>query len=511
MVLIKDQLITQEQYELRKAFVEHELQDPMDPLDLFQPNPVQAKVLDRTEHNILLTWGNRLGKTTILMYIAAAYAKGRLKNWADHRPCKILVMADSRLKIEGQLVPAFEKFMSEEELKEMRRTNRIRRDPCRVYEFDDGTMVYFLSAESDWTQFQGDKWGLVLWDEQPDNHQAWQQVIRGCSDLFAVNVYGFTPTKGLNFIYEEVYKRAIDPNDDDYVIIEGCTWDNCNRPVKHKYGRSKGEGHVSYEGLKRFLGTMTPLQEECFVYGKFIATEDNIHSGFSKSENIMHLDYEEIKDWIMVDGIDFGQTSDPAAIVRIAIHPECRRYHLFRSIQFERGTLIQKHCEWMKSHPEKCDFHVIDQSCGCKPEYVHRGIPLLDMHMNIASRDMAFNSAIDNYVTWTDKKGVERVERCFTIQAGEGDLKRCAEDLMMLRAKKNKVGETVGHIHHNNHLPDAASYAMHWISRNIMPDNELGKKRKYSDDFEEDDEGYLRSDAFSMDILDGGDLDAACF
>lgn len=129
----------------------------------YRPRPGQLKVLQSPAKNIFMFSGNGAGKSTLLVNLMMFLARGH-NPWSGETfkvPAKIIYVAPSARFIDQRIIPELRKWyeIPDAWLKRLGRPNTAQ------IQFDNGSIVDFVSADADFSTSEGTEASAVLVDE----------------------------------------------------------------------------------------------------------------------------------------------------------------------------------------------------------------------------------------------------------------------------------------------------------------------------------------------------------
>ena len=303
------------------------------PIKFFVPNPPQDQFIKSPKRNRWYFGGNRSGKTEVSASEVVRFAKG------EHPYRKIdvpnngwAVSPDANVSREVMEVK-IRKYLNQSDIKRWRERERI-------IELQNGSQIFFKSADSGVTKFTGRDIRYAAIDEDCPE-EIYREILWRIFDAQG-DIWGTITPLYSSWMYNAIYRNQY--KDPEIDVIFGSIYDNsANVPIKE---------------IERIRNSHSVDELDARLYGKFLKFAGLVYKEFNDR---LHLipSFAIPKEWSRFRFIDHG-LHDPCACLWIAVNTE-NEYHVYREY-YQRDRTIQDNCRAIKelSGDEKYVCNYID-------------------------------------------------------------------------------------------------------------------------------------------------------
>ena len=251
-------------------------------LDWYEPR--SGKQLDFHTSQARDRWiicGNRAGKTTAGCVEDLWWATG----WHPYRkitpPCYVCVVTHSGPMQRSSVQPVFEKYLPWESVARVYQVQRGIWDRIR---FKNQSILDFKTLDMGREKFQGQKWHLVHFDEEPyeDIHT---EVARGLVDFGGSTIGTMSPINGMTWTYDKIFRNP---------EVKTFNWSMYDNPF------------LLSKDIKRFDESLTPEERLARIHGKYSSLSGVVYPEFDKDIHVIP-EYEPAASDTVVIGIDTGR------------------------------------------------------------------------------------------------------------------------------------------------------------------------------------------------------------
>lgn len=308
-----------------------------EPVVFFVPNPFQDIFIKSQKRNRWMFCGNQSGKTQANASEGVRFALGKhpyRKIEVPNEGC--LVSPDANLSREI-MEPAVRRWLGETHIKRWRERERI-------MDLDNGSTIYFKTAESGVTKFTGRKYQWVGIDEDCPE-EIYRELLMRTFTLKG-DIWGSITPLYSSWMYNSIYRNQY--KDPEIEIFFGSTEDNkSNLP--------------NYEQEVNRIKTSYSVDElDARLHGRFLKFAGLIYKEFDDRIHLVHP-FKIPDHWPRYRFIDHG-LHDPMVCLWMALSPD-EEFHFYREY-YQRDRTIQQNCQVVKdlSGGEKYIFTAIDHA-----------------------------------------------------------------------------------------------------------------------------------------------------
>lgn len=304
-------------------------------LHAYQPHPKQIQFHESEKHQKLFIGGNRSGKTV------AGVTEDLW--WATRRHPYRRIPGDSVIRgrvlgdgfdngtINEVLIPTFKRWIIPSDLVggswEDSWNNRE-----HTLTFDNGSFIEFKSYDQDIQKHAGTSRHFIHFDEEPP------QSIFAESMLRLVDTDGswwmtMTPLNGMNWVYDELYKKGKDGELREMLVVEVVSTEN---------------PYVSESALEILLATLSDEEREQRQLGKFAERGGKVFPEFGLAHIIEGEWYPEQFEgnWRIYQSLDHG-LNNPTAAIWHAVSDD-NRVITFGE-HYKTNMIVKEHARHIKS------------------------------------------------------------------------------------------------------------------------------------------------------------------
>ena len=235
--------------------------------------PKQQELYDSTARVTLYIGGNRSGKTFAGAYSFSQFMCREHRAWkpAHDKPLRGWVVGlDTVNLLEPIIIPQLEETMPERYF-----SSKNKKD--RIWKFHDKSMMQFKTSEASGgsKKFQSDNVD-VIWIDEECPEEIFKECLMRIIDRNGRIIMTMTPTQGMSWSYERLYKPGIEGRkiDDigDIKVIQVDTSDNHHLPAN------------ALASITAML--KTPEEREMRLHGKYVLTGGSKIFSFDILKNV---------------------------------------------------------------------------------------------------------------------------------------------------------------------------------------------------------------------------------
>ena len=263
---------------------------------------------------ILFQWGNRSGKTFLLMYIVVCLALGELTEtyWLPFLGKKknIWLITKSGSNVDTTIVPYLlwdysKTKIPPDAIKHIKNNN----SRPEVITLKSGCKITILTYDQGRERLQWGTPDFIAVDEEPTDKWVWDEIMVRLSEWQSQMMLSMTPLSGLTPVYEFFYEREVPE------------WMADRR--KTFLVSSLENEHWDHSGLLM----LSPEEQKARMYGQFVPTTWLVFYAFNRKNNLIkHFNPKEL--WYGTKyyaWLDFW-VNHPTAFVLLAIDTDWNAY-----------------------------------------------------------------------------------------------------------------------------------------------------------------------------------------
>jgi len=293
-----------------------------EPIDFFVPNLIggfQDKFSRSQKRNRWCFCGNRSGKSELSAAEVVRFATGKHPHRKIETPnIGWVISPDANLSREI-MEPKIRRLLGEHHISRWRERERI-------MEVDNGSEIFFKSADSGVTKFTGRAIRYGALDEDIPQDIYGETLMRTLDE--EGDIWGTLTPIHSSWMYDAIFLNSY--SDLEIECFFGATSENSNNINKREIDRIRGSFSVD--------------EMDARLEGKFIKFAGLIYKEFN--DNIHLLQPFHVPDvWPRYRFIDHG-LNDPEACIWLAISPD-EEYHIYREY-YCRNRTIQDNCKAIK-------------------------------------------------------------------------------------------------------------------------------------------------------------------
>lgn len=226
--------------------------------------------------------GNRAGKTTA----GCVELLWWLTGWHPYRstpepPVAGCVITHSSTMQRSTVQPVLEKYLPREMVAKI---YYMQRGIWDYIKFTNGSVLDFKTLDMGREKFQGAKWHIVHFDEEPkeDIHT---EVNRGLVDYGGSTIGTMSPIMGMTWTYDRIFRNP---------EIETFSWSMYDNPFLDK------------EFIRKYEESLTPEERLARIHGKYTAMAGLVYPEWDRKIHVIPSYSPEERDVIVV-GVDTGR------------------------------------------------------------------------------------------------------------------------------------------------------------------------------------------------------------
>ena len=313
-------------------------------------------LLSMGSESLLISGGNRAGKTQIGAMLSVACAAGRNEQWVSdwlilndlplnlvpEKPSSVWCASLSYKDGLEYLRPKLDQYLPFG-TKKIRWNSQDR----AVATLPNGGRVVSMSCDSGRESFQGGSVSMVWIDEEPNDEGIFDEVMLRTVDLKGKVIITATPLKGLSWMFE----RFVENPAKGFEVVKISGLDN---------------PYISSVKMRRTVNHLSEASQKSRLYGEFSAQSGLVYPEFSKDTHVIDP-FDLPKHWRRFVSIDFG-SSHPFCALWIVETPA--GYYspdstliVYRELYWVNKTTIESGREINrinKLHDEEIHWYVAD-------------------------------------------------------------------------------------------------------------------------------------------------------
>jgi phage terminase large subunit-like protein len=248
----------------------------------------------------------------------------------------------------------------------------------RTLHFVNGSTIEFMSYDQDLVKFAGTSRHWIHFDEEPP-HPIYVENLARLIDTDGDFWITMTPVEGITWVYDELYEKKIDKQDDpdvDVLIIEINSLEN---------------PYLSGGAIESFLDGVDEDEVTARIGGRFVQVGGRVYKNFDPTVGGLHVLTDPIDDpkeyfrnWLWICSLDHG-LNNPTAVLWIAI--DQNGFGVVFDEHYAKEWTIDMHAKEIqkrvREHGRAPDLFVADPSIGARngvtgtsiqQEYIKHGI-----------------------------------------------------------------------------------------------------------------------------------------
>lgn len=250
------------------------------------------------------------------------------------------------------------------------------READKIIELVNGSIIGFKSVDSGWDKFQGTKKHWIWFDEEP-KHDVFMECRMRVADLKGFMWITETPTKGMTWVYDDIY-LPWEKEEGEWDVICARITDN---------------PHIPLDEIEALGKQYTGEEKEMRLEGKFVMFAGMVYKEFNHNTHVVKP-FDIPPHWTRIRAIDPG-INNPTACLWMAIDPDNNYY--FYDEYYESERTVSENATMIKamSGNQDISYTLIDPVYGQKrneiemtsirDEYARNGIPTLPGVKDVSS------------------------------------------------------------------------------------------------------------------------------
>lgn len=280
--------------------LEHSIKNPN--IYSYRPHSKQKLLHESLAKVRLLIGGNRSGKTHAAVAEDIYWLRGShpYRPIPDKQITGRVIGVDFINGVEKIILPKFKQLLPPSLL-----INGSWEDSwskqLRTLSLTNGNSVEFMSYDQDVDKFAGTSRDFIHFDEEPP------QSIFNENRARVVDVNGdiwlsMTPLDGFTWTYEELYLKGLDPDEENYFVVEVNTHENTA---------------IDPKALQIFLDSLPEEEKKAREAGQYMSVGGKIYKEFDPKIHTEPYNLSKIKEligrgWLLYESVDHGWNNPTA-------------------------------------------------------------------------------------------------------------------------------------------------------------------------------------------------------
>lgn len=248
----------------------------------------------------------------------------------------------------------------------------------RTLHFANGSTIEFMSYDQDLVKFAGTSRHWIHFDEEPP-HPIYVENMARLIDTDGDFWITMTPVEGITWVYDELYEKNIDKQDDVNVQVLIIEINSLENPF------------LSSGAIESFVDGVDEDEVSARIAGKFVQVGGRIYKNFDPVTGGTHVLSEPVvepketfRNWLWICSLDHG-LNNPTAVLWTAI--DQNGFAITFDEHYVKEWTIDQHSkaiqERIRRHGRAPDLFVADPSIGARngvtgtsiqQEYIKYGI-----------------------------------------------------------------------------------------------------------------------------------------
>ncbi|MBD3300323.1 MAG: hypothetical protein GF347_03145 [Candidatus Moranbacteria bacterium] len=278
----------------------------------YEPHEVQKKVLYLPNRIKCMFTGNRVGKSYHMSREICMLAIGEHPVYSEKYgghipvPCRLWVSSLDFAGVRDITMPLILGGLPQSMIADVRIADRI-------VKLTNGSIIGFKSNDSGWQKYQGTSMHAIWLDEEHD-FEVFNECKMRLIDTDGIMLISATPTKGMTWMFTELYEQK-DTGNIDVGVVEGSMDDN---------------PYLSEDSINEMMAGLSEQEIQIRRYGKFVELQGLIFPNYKTDVHVID-DFDVSKDWKRVLAVDL-HLQKPTAVLWVAFDRD-GTWYIYRAMK----------------------------------------------------------------------------------------------------------------------------------------------------------------------------------